>query len=63
MLAEQIKPTDYFDPEQWSSIYETHKKSNSTFVFKHGVDLVQDISSRIGCSGELWLDIGVARGI
>jgi ubiquinone/menaquinone biosynthesis C-methylase UbiE len=62
MSERNFKLTDYFEPEQWAGIYGAGKKNDSAFIFRHGTDLVFDISSRLGRPGGLWLDIGCGTG-
>ncbi|HWP92026.1 MAG TPA: methyltransferase domain-containing protein [Thermodesulfobacteriota bacterium] len=51
-----------FDPGKWSDIYDSSRKSNKDFTFKHGNELVEDICSRVSRPNELWLDIGCGTG-
>ncbi len=62
MPEARIKPTDYFDPMKWSGVYDLSIQSNRNFVFRRGIELVQDICSKIFQPNELWLDVGCGPG-
>jgi ubiquinone/menaquinone biosynthesis C-methylase UbiE len=60
MSISQGKPTDHFNAEEWDRIYTARKGSG--VVFRRGVELADEISSRLSRPGERWLDIGCGTG-
>ncbi len=62
MSEQHFKPTDYFDPAQWSGVYDPDKKDDGAFIFTHGADLVFDISAALARTGGRWLDVGCGTG-
>lgn len=60
MSTEQRKPEDHFNAEQWDRVYTT--REGISFVFRRGVELAEDIISRVSSPGELWLDVGCGTG-
>jgi len=56
------KPTDHFNPEQWTRIYDSGNRDGFAFVFRRGADIAYEICSGLGIPGGLWLDIGCGAG-